>query len=70
MLTKASLILPSASIINEVYPKQMMLAQLLFQFRQLTGFVRNQKITVTKEDCQLKGCILPQTFKNTKPTPL
>lgn len=62
MLTEANLILPSANIINEVYPKQLVLAQLLFWVRQLSGFSRNQKIAVTKEGWQLKGCILPQAF--------
>lgn len=70
MLTKAIIILLCASTINEVYHKQVVRALLLFQVRELTGFSRNQNIEVTKEDLQLKGCILPQTFKNTKQTPL
>lgn len=70
MLTKAIVILLSASTINEVCRKQMVHVPLLFQVRQLTGFSRNQNIAVTKEDWQLKGCILPQTFKNTKQRPL
>lgn len=61
MLPKASLILPLQ--ILTVYPKQVVLAQLLFQVKQL---IRNKKIAVTKEDWQLKNSVLPQNLKALK----
>lgn len=65
---KKLMMLPKASVILllqilTVYPKQVVLAQLLFQVKQL---IRNKKIAVTKEDWQLKNSVLPQTLKALK----
>lgn len=65
---KKLMMLPKASVILllqilTVYPKQVVLAQLLFQVKQ---FIRNKKIAVTKEDWQLKNSVLPQTLKALK----